>query len=73
VKIASSKSQLGAIGVHTLQHTYATVALLHGVPLHVVGRNLGHSSIAITADTYGHVTDEASQAAALPVSAALGL
>src|SRR4029078_6246789 len=50
VKLASGKSVLGEIGVHTLRHTYATVALLNRVPLHVVRRNLGHSSIAITAD-----------------------
>jgi hypothetical protein len=31
------------------------------------------SSIAITADIYGHLTDEASQAAAVTVSAALRL
>ena len=73
VKLASAKSGLGEIGVHTLRHTYATVALLNRVPLHVVSRNLGHSSIAITADIYGHLTDEASQAAAVTVSAALRL
>jgi integrase len=73
VKLASAKSGLGEIGVHTLRHTYATVALLNRVPLHVVSRNLGHSSIAITADIYGHLTDEASQAAAVTVSTALRL
>ena len=64
---------LSGIGVHTLRHTYATTALLHGVPLHVVSRNLGHSSIAITADTYGHLTDDASRSAAATVAAALNL
>ncbi|VXB09803.1 tyrosine-type recombinase/integrase [Nocardioides sp. AX2bis] len=64
---------LSGIGVHTLRHTYATTALLHGVPLHVVSRNLGHSSVAITADTYGHLTDDASRSAAATVAAALNL
>ncbi len=74
VRIARTKAGLpDSIGVHTLRHTYATTALLNGVPLHVVSRNLGHSSIAITADIYGHLTDEASQSAAQTVSAALGL
>lgn len=71
--LASRKAGLPPVGVHTLRHTYATIALLHGVPIHVVSRNLGHSSIAITADIYGHLTDEASQAAAQTVSDALGL
>jgi len=71
--LASRKAGLSPVGVHTLRHTYATIALLHGVPLHVVSRNLGHSSIAITADVYGHLTDAAARAAAQTVSDALGL
>ncbi|WP_392508812.1 tyrosine-type recombinase/integrase [Naumannella halotolerans] len=58
---------------HTLRHTYATTALLNGVPLHVVSRNLGHASIRITADIYGHLTDEAAAQAAEAVSAAYDL
>lgn len=73
VKLASGKGGLPSMGVHTLRHTYATTALLAGVPLHVVSRNLGHSSIAITADIYGHVTDDAARAAANAVSDALQL
>ena len=61
------------VGVHTLRHTYATQALLNGVPIHVVSRSLGHSSIAITADTYGHLTDDAASSAAAKVADALGL
>jgi integrase len=60
------------VGVHTLRHTYATTALLRGVPIHVVSQNLGHSSIRLTADTYGHVPDEASHSANALVSAAFG-
>lgn len=72
VGIAAKKADLPGIGVHTLRHTYATTALLNSVPLHVVSRNLGHASISITADVYGHLTDQASQDAADAVSAALG-
>ena len=71
--LAAQKAELGSVSVHTLRHTYATTALLQGVPIHVVSRNLGHSSIAITADIYGHLTDEAAQSAALLVSEALEL
>ncbi len=71
--IAARKGGMAPVGVHTLRHTYATTALLNGAPLHVVSRNLGHSSIAITADIYGHLTDEAAQSAAKIVSDALGL
>lgn len=73
VALAAKKAGVPPLGVHTLRHTYATTALLHGVPIHVVSRNLGHSSIAITADIYGHLTDEATHSAARVVSDALGL
>jgi hypothetical protein len=46
------------------RHTYASLALQRGVPLLVVSRQLGHSSIAITADTYGHLAPDATREAA---------
>ena len=42
----------------------APVMLLGGVHLKVVQERLGHSSIAITADTYSHVTPGLQKAAA---------
>ena len=71
--ITAKRAGLAQIGVHTLRHTYATAALLNGVPMHVVSRNLGHASIVITADIYGHLTDDAARSAALVVSDALNL
>jgi integrase len=38
--------------VHCLRHTFATLHLLRGAALLWVSRQLGHSSIKITADTY---------------------
>jgi integrase len=55
----------------TLRHTAATVMLLNGVPLKVVSEILGHSSIAITADIYGHVSPEVSRDALARLSEAL--
>lgn len=73
VQLAATAAGLQNVTVHALRHTYATTALLSGVPLKVVSANLGHASIQITADTYGHVTDDAAQAAAAAVAEALGL
>ena len=42
---------------HSLRHTWATVALEAGVHPKVVSERLGHSSIAITLDTYSHVVE----------------
>lgn len=42
--------------IHDLRHTFATLLLERGVPIKVVSELLGHSSIGITLQTYGHVT-----------------
>jgi len=55
---------LRPLRVHDLRHTYASLALQRGVDLLVVSRQLGHKSIAITADVYAHLTPTATRAAA---------
>ena len=47
-----------------MRHTAASLALQAGVPLKVVSEQVGHSSLAITADTYTSVLPAAAQAAA---------
>lgn len=42
------------IRFHDLRHNYATLMLRHGVDLKIISDVLGHSDIAITADTYLH-------------------
>lgn len=56
---------------HDLRHTYASLALQRGVPLVVVSRQLGHASIAITADIYGHLAPDAGRQAADAMEAIL--
>ncbi len=40
---------------HSFRHSLATRLLNRGVPMPVVSQILGHSSIRVTVDTYGHV------------------
>jgi integrase len=47
-------SGLPRISLHGLRHTHATLALIAGVHPKVVQERLGHSSIAVTLDTYSH-------------------
>ena len=53
---------------HGFRHTWATLALEAGVPMRVVQQRLGHSSIAITADVYSHVSEEMDREAAAMVA-----
>lgn len=45
-------------GVHHARHTFATTALIAGVPVHVVSKILGHSKPSVTWDLYSHVLKE---------------
>jgi integrase len=57
---------------HELRHTAASLALSEGASLFHVSRMLGHGSISITADTYGHWTDEGREDVAARLEHALG-
>ena len=60
----SRHAGLPPIRLHDLRHGAATLALAGGVPLKVVSEMLGHSSIAITADTYTSVVPQVARDAA---------
>lgn len=49
---------------HSLRHVHASLLLSAGVPLGVVSKRLGHSTIAITSDLYSHLLEDANRAAA---------
>ncbi len=71
------KPLLGRVGLpdvrfHDLRHTCATLLLTKGVHPKIVSEMLGHSSIAITLDTYSHVIPGLGDAAALAMEDALG-
>jgi integrase len=65
----SQEVGLPRIVLHGLRHTWATHALAAGVDMLVVSRHLGHSSLALTADTYTRVLPEVSKQAAELVAA----
>lgn len=45
------------ISFHGLRHTYASQAVMHGVPLQVLAENLGHSDTRMVERHYGHLSD----------------
>jgi integrase len=61
---------LGHWHPHEARHSAASVMLAQGVPLEVVSEVLGHSSIYITKDVYGHLVEGAKRDAAERMAAA---
>ena len=56
---------------HELRRSAASLLLAQRVPLTVISETLGHSSIAVTADIYGHLLDDARAEAAAAMGRAL--
>lgn len=48
------RAKMRKIRIHDLRHSYSTIRLLRGHNVGDVSYQLGHSSIKITYDTYGH-------------------
>ena len=66
------KARLPAIRFHDLRHTCATLLLTREVHPKIVQELLGHSTIAITLDTYSHVLPGMGDAAVGAMDEALG-
>ncbi|MEV4242545.1 tyrosine-type recombinase/integrase [Streptosporangium canum] len=67
----AQKAGLGHWHPHELRHSGASLMLAQGTPLHVVSDVLGHASIAITKDVYGHLMEGDKRAATEAISGAL--
>jgi len=65
------RAGLGHWHPHELRHSGASLMLAQGTPLHVVSEVLGHASIAITKDVYGHLLEGDKRAAAESMRRAL--
>jgi len=48
-------SGLHGVRFHDLRHTHATLMLQQGIHPKIISERFGHSSVAITLDTYSHV------------------
>jgi integrase len=73
VKRAAKAVGLEGVSPHTLRHSAATRWLEAGVHIKAVSDLLGHSSVAITGDTYGHTSDTAARSAVGGLAQSLGL
>lgn len=73
IEVASRAAAVDGVGVHTLRHSAAVAWLESGVHIKAVADLLGHSSIAITGDVYGHTSDDTARAAVDALASRLGL
>jgi len=62
------RAGLGHWHLHELRHSGASLMLAQGTDLYVVSEVLGHSSVAITKDVYGHLVEGQKRAAAARMS-----
>ncbi|MET8554593.1 site-specific integrase [Streptomyces sp. NPDC004959] len=58
--------------LHTLRHTYASLLIKEGESVKVVQKRLGHSSAAITLDTYSHLWPDSAATTRRAVERGLG-
>jgi integrase len=49
------KAKLDQIGLHECRHTFASLMIAAGINAKALSTYMGHSSITITLDRYGHL------------------
>lgn len=55
IKKYSQKAGVKIIRAHDFRHSYAAYLISKGIDIYTVSKMLGHTSISITADVYGHL------------------
>jgi integrase len=68
---ACAAAGLEGLRIHDLRHTHAAWLISAGVPLTAIQHRLGHSSIVVTSDLYGHLLPSVDEGIMAAVEAAL--
>ena len=64
IRRIAKKAGFTRVSLHNLRHSYGSQLLAAGVPLAVVSKLLGHSSVLVTANVYAHALASDESAAA---------
>jgi integrase len=70
--VAWDKGGLGQLRLHQARHTYASLMIAAGVNAKALSSFMGHSSIKVTFDLYGHLMPGTKAEAALLLDQYLG-
>lgn len=54
---ACDSAELPRVKIHSFRHSHASNLIAAGVPLLNISKRLGHSSVSMTSDIYGHLVD----------------
>ena len=57
---------------HDLRHTFATMALEHGMDVKTLSATIGHMSAKTTLNVYSHITDTMREQAAVKIDCSIG-
>ena len=58
-----AKAELRQVRIHDLRHSYASLLIAQGESLACIKDQMGHHSIRVTVDTYGHLVPGGNKAA----------
>ena len=58
------KAKINRIRFHDLRHTYASLLIDQGENIKYIQNQMGHASIKVTLDTYGHLLKDVNKEAA---------
>jgi integrase len=68
---ALAKAKLRHVRIHSLRHTYASMLIAQGENIKYISSQLGHASVQITIDRYGHLFPDEKRTAAARLEAQL--
>lgn len=57
-EVMKRQGQVPVVSFHELRHSHASHMIWAGVPMKVISNRLGHASIVITMDRYGHLRED---------------
>lgn len=72
MQLVLERAECKRVRFHDLRHTFATMALEHGMDVKTLSVIIGHNSAATTLDIYSHITTDMQKKAACAIEKGIG-